>query len=267
MYHIETSQLVYLTIHELKMFAPVQVNGQRTLAHLDTGATIVTVSPRFTESLSRTGKVKTRSAFEEKEFDSALVDIEFMGDVLTEVHARVYEDQDSTTPFEWGLSLSGHELFRKAIIYDFHLLGLLPGEAVEREAWEEISAEFLDIGLCIVEMQIEARRVKTLFDTGAGVTVVNKRHTKDNGMILEPGFEMEIWDATGANRKEEIKVCRGLRLGRIAMPAFDSIEVDLSKIEEAIGHRIDLVFGANAMLKSGLRWLFDKSHNQVFVME
>lgn len=260
------SQPVYLTIHELKMFAPVRVNGQGTFAYLDTAANLATISTRFAEQFPRTGKMKIRSAFEEREFDTVSVDIEFMGKALTDVNARVHEIE-RTTPFEWGITLSAHEIFSKAVIYDFHILGLLAGEAVERGAWKEITAEFLDIGLCIVEMQVGTRLVKALFDTGAGFTVVNKKHTKDNGMALEPGFEMEIWDATGANRKEEIKVCRGLRLGRIEMPAFDSMEVDLTGIEEALGRRIDLVFGANAMLKSGLRWLFDRSHNQVFVKE
>ncbi|MCS6846796.1 MAG: hypothetical protein RMN52_03660 [Anaerolineae bacterium] len=48
---------------------------------------------------------------------------------------------------------------------------------------------------------------------------------------------------------------------------FDCIQVDLQPVESAIGQRFDLILGANVMLKSGLRWLFDKDAGKVCVAE
>lgn len=266
MYSIDTAQLVYLTIYELKMFATARVNGQDTLAYLDTAATDVTVSPQVANASPRTGKIKVRSAFGEKEFDTVSVNMEFMGKPLPNTKARVHED-DSATPFRSDVTLGGRELFNQALIYDFRVLALLSGAGVDVKAWKEIPAEFLDVGLCIVDMNVGRTTVKALFDTGAGITVVNSAHVKENALMLAPSFDLEISDATGARSKQVISVCHGLRIGGIETLLFDSIVVDLRDIEDMIGRRIDLVFGANAMLKSSLRWLFDKGRGKVFVMQ
>ncbi len=264
MYSIDTSQLVYFTIHELKMFAPAQVNGETMLAYLDTAATGVTVSSQVAKGLPQEGNVRVQSAFGEREFDKVTVSIEFMGNAFAKINARVH-DGESTIPFRSGVTLGGQILFRQALIYDFHVLGLLHAGGVDRDGWEKVPSEFLDIGLCVVEMKAGGKKIKALFDTGAGVTVINSAHVKGNGLILGSGFRMDIWDATGAVSKQEIKSCRGLYVGEIQMPPFDAIEVDLSNIEETIGQQIDLVFGANAMLKSGFRWLFDAKHGEVLI--
>ena len=116
-------------------------------------------------------------------------------------------------------------------------------------------------------MGTEKQTINAIFDTGASLTVVNGRYRDSIGLYLEPSFETEVRDATGTVQKMPVNICRGLYLGNMELPAFDCLEIDLNAVEEALGHRIDLVFGANAMLKSGLRWLFNREKNRVSVME
>ncbi len=266
MYRIDISKLIYLTIYELKLFAVAKVNGKNTLAYLDTGATQVTVSQKMAKQLPRTGKTKIRSAFGEEEFETVSVNVEFLENQLANVKARIRND-DVSTPFQTDITLDGNILFERPLIYDFHILGLLPAEEVNTKEWNEISSKFLDKGLCILKMNIRGNTVNALFDTGAGITVINSRHVEENRFILKKGYEMEITDATGTKSKQMINICRGLQIGGIEHPPFDSIVIDLQDIEEPLGERIDLVFGANAMLRSGLRWSFNKARGKVYIIQ
>ena len=266
MYRIAISKLMYLTIYELRLFITAKVNGKNTLAYLDTGATQVTVSQKIAKELPRTGKTKIRSAFGEEEFETVSVNVEFLGNQLANVKARIRND-DSSTPFKTDITLDGNILFGRSLIYDFHILGLLPADEVNTKGWNEIPSKFLGKGLCILKMNIGGNAVNALFDTGAGITVINSRHIEENRFILEKGYEMEITDATGTKSKQMINVCRGLQIGEIKHPPFDSIVTDLQDIEEPLGERIDLVFGANAMLKSGLRWLFNRAKGKVYIIQ
>jgi hypothetical protein len=107
--------------------------------------------------------------------------------------------------------------------------------------------------------------LSALFDTGAGLSVVNTAHLEEIGLDLQPAFELEISDATGAKMTQKLELCSGLRIQNTVLPSFDCFSTDLQGIEKALGARVDMVFGANAMLKSGLRWLFDRAVNKAFV--
>ncbi len=85
--------MTYLVAYELKLFAPVTVNGEDMLGYLDTAATQVTISSRLAKNLPRKGKMKVRSAFGEKEFETASVDVEFLGQKYQSVQARVHGDE------------------------------------------------------------------------------------------------------------------------------------------------------------------------------
>jgi hypothetical protein len=217
------------------------------------------------DGLVREGKITIRSAFGDRDFEVVSANVEFLGLTLSGVQARVYED-DGVLPFDADIVLGGQELFGQAIIYDFHLLGCLPCDRVEGAGWKEITAEFLENGLCIVEMEIDGKSVNALFDTGAGISVINSAHIEENGIEAEVAYEMEIRDATGAQNTQVVHSYRGIRMGEIEIPLFDGIAVDLSGVEKATKRRIDLVFGANAMLRSGLRWWFHKREGKVFVL-
>jgi len=195
-----------------------------------------------------------------------VVEVEFMGNVRKGVVARVYEPEDPI-PFVWDAVLSAHEIFHGPIVFDFHILALLPADDVEDGTWMEVPCEFTDKGICLVEMRTEERTVNAIFDTGAEFTVVNGRYAGSNGLSLTPSFDVEVRDATGTVRKVPVSTCRGLHVGDVKLPAIDALVVDLSPVEDALGRRIDVVFGANAMLKGGLRWLFDREQNRVSIME
>ncbi len=156
-------------------------------------------------------------------------------------------------------------LFRQPIIYDFRVLGLLPVNQSISDDWFDVPCKFLEVGLCMVEMSYKRKPVKALFDTGAGLSVVNARWIEENDVVLEKGYEIEIGDATREKRVQEERYCSGVRVGKSNLPLFGVFVTDLQGIEETLNRQIDIVFGANAMIKSELRWLFDRVNSRVGV--
>ncbi len=263
---IDTSRLTYLLLYELKLFAPARVNGQSTFAYLDTGANQITVSPQVAGDGPRTGSMAIRGAFGQEEFERTAVDVEFLGHARRSVQARIHEGQ-AELPFDSALTLDAPTLFAQPIVLDFRLIAIYrPGPERTENGWAEVPGQFTAQGLCLVQgTSPEGRPIWALFDTGAGLSVMNARHLDANGLALSPAYTIEIKDATGAKSIQEVALCSGLRLHGLSLPPFDGFATDLQGIEEALGHRIDVILGANAMLKSGLRWRFDPQAGQVRV--
>jgi hypothetical protein len=265
---INPSRVTPLTIHEFKLFAPAVVDQAATVAYLDTGANHITVSPQSAIGKPDAGSKKIGSAFDQKVFQSVGdIEIEFLG-YYHRVNAQVHQMEEGNLPFVSNITLDAPTIFAHPIIFDFRLMGIMLPAETSGEDWRELPARYMDgKDLCIVQMGSGRHVVQALFDTGAGVSVINSVHLAEIELDLKPAYTLEISDATGAKTMQELSSCSGLQLDNIGMPPFDCFPIDLQGIENAIDTRIDLVFGANAMIKSGFRWQFNKPENKVWVSE
>lgn len=263
---IDPAELTPLTIHEFKLFAPARVNQANTFAYLDTGADHINISPALAEGRVPGKAITVGSAFEQRTFDTVEeIDIEFLGNQRC-ANAFVYQVPGEGCPFNIDATLDAPTIFAKALVFDFRMLGILRPTQVSGEAWIEVPAKYLDDkGLCVMQMGSQDHVVQALFDTGAGLSVVNSAHVEEIKVTLEPAFELEIHDGTGAKTTQALARCAGIQVGNIALPAFDCFSADLQTVEKAFGCRVDMIFGANAMLKSAFRWLFDRPAHKVFV--
>ncbi len=255
-----------LTIHEFKLFAPAQVNQVNTLAYLDTGANLITISPKLAEGLPRAGTKTVGSAFEQRTFEVVeTIEIDFLGHHRC-ADARVNSISDDPLPFSAEVTLDTFTIFAQTLIFDFRLLNISLAKQASADMWIELPAKFLEkTGACLLQLASQDGTVYTLFDTGAGLSVINSAHVAELHLNLQPAFDLEISDAVGAKTMQTVSLCSGLHIGNVVLPSFDCFSVDLQTIETALGNRIDLVLGANAMLRSGFRWCFDKLAGQVFV--
>lgn len=255
-----------LTIHEFKLFAPAQVNKVNTLAYLDTGANLITISPKLAEGLPRAGTKTVGSAFEQRTFDVVeSIEIDFLGHHRC-ADARVNSISDDPLPFSAEVTLDTFTIFAQTLIFDFRLLNISLAKQISADMWVELPAKFLEeTGVCLLQLASQDDAVYALFDTGAGLSAINSAHAAELNLNLQPAFDLEISDAVGAKMMQSVSICSGLCIGNAMLPAFDCFSTDLQVIEDALGSRVDLVFGANAMLKSGFRWCFDKLASQVLV--
>ena len=264
---INPSELTPLTIHAFKLFAPVRVNKANTFAFLDTGASHDTISQKLAEGFPRAGAIPVTSAFEQRMFDTVGdIEIDFLGNVR---YTNAHVDQisaDNSLPFNTDITLGAPTIFAKALILDFRLTGIMLPQKVSGESWIALPAKFVQKkDICMIQLASQNVTLHALFDTGAGLSVVNSAHIDEIELDLQPAFELEINNATGTKATQKLVVCSGLRIGNTVLPPFDCFATDLQAIEKGLGCRIDIIFGANAMLKGGFRWLFDKLAGEAFV--
>jgi hypothetical protein len=86
-----------------------------TLAYLDTGANLITISPKLAESLPRTGTVTIGSAFEQRVFEAVeAIEIGFLG-YNRRVGARVKPISDSALPFNSDVTLDASTIFAQTL--------------------------------------------------------------------------------------------------------------------------------------------------------
>lgn len=262
---IDQSQLTLLSIHELKMYAPVQVGDRSVSAFLDTGANQVSISEELAAGLPRIDETRTRSAFGETTYDVVNVDFTFLDASYHDKRARILPPTQADIPFQTGVTLDAPTIFSQPILFDFHLLAIARPAALSGVAWQPLPARFTESGLCFVQLAAESAPVWALFDTGAGFSVINSTHLPEIGLQLRPGYQIEVTDATETKAMQQVDACVGLTVHDRLFPPFDAFSVDLTGIETALDHRIDMILGANAMLQSGLRWLFDREQGDVRV--
>ena len=264
---IDQSQLTLLAIHELKMYAPVQVGDQRVLAFLDTGANQVSISSELAAGLPRVDEIRTRSAFGETSYDVVTTDFTFLDASYHSKRARILPQTQADIPFQTGVTLDAPTIFSQPILFDFHLLAIARPAVLSGVSWQSLPAWFSKDGLCFVQLDTESKPVWALFDTGAGFTVINSAHLPEIGLHLRQGYQIEVTDATETKAIQQVDACTGLAVNDRSFPPFDAFSVDLTGIETALDHRIDMILGANAMLQSGLRWLFDRAQGDVRVAD
>lgn len=264
---INITELVPLLIYQNELFAPIRVNQTPALAQLDTGANIVSISSKLADGLPRTGKMGVGSAFNQTMFDLVEnVEIEFLG-AIHRTTARVF-DSPNTYPFNAGVVLNAAIIYARPLILDFRLLHIAQPHQLSIEVWHELETIFLNnTNLCIIRLETAGQPLFALFDTGAGLSVVNAAHLPELRLNLQPAYDIEIGDATGARALQSVTQCSNISIHGRELPPFDCFPTSLQPIEDAVGHRIDLIIGTNLMLKSGLRWFFDKLSGKVFIAD
>lgn len=264
---VNISELTPLLIYQNEIFAPVRVNQILTLAQLDTGANIVSISRKLAKNVPITGKMKIGSAFDQKVFDVVEnLEIEFFGHKY-QTKARIFENSNEY-PFDTNVILNSSIIYGQPLIFDFRLLHLVQPHQLSILTWSEVEAKYLEkTNLCLIQLKFAEKSITALFDTGAGISAVNSAHLKELQLNLKPAYDLDVGDSTGAKTIQTVMICSDLSVNNWILPSFDCFATDLKPIENAIGHRIDLIFGINLMLKSGLRWLFDKYAEKVFIAE
>lgn len=262
--YLDQSQLTYLTLFALRMYAPVEM-GERTIwAFLDSGANRLSIHEDLAEGLPRADMATVRGAFAERSLEQVRIDFSFMGQDFQQRQAHVIASPEAS-PLADGLVLDAPTIFAQPMVFDFHLMAIAHPEAYQGVPWTLIPAVFHEVGICFVQMEAPAGAAWALFDTGAGITVIHAAHAEEMGLTLRPNYRIQVSDATGTKVDQEVVSCQGLAVQGMVLPAFNAFVADLTPIEEALHQRIDMVLGATTMLKSGLHWRFDREAGQVWV--
>ena len=250
---------VPITVHESLFYAPVKLGRTQQMAQLDTGSAGLMVTKKVSNELEVVKKGKMTGAFQQMETQVVrLPRLSWLGKTYRNLPATVRSEPSEKTPFLVRVTLGNVLLLAQQLFLDLRMMeacsvapnGLLVARVPMR----------LDHGIPFLELALGGRRVRTLFDTGAGASCLNARITDLQGIEI---LSHKVFDPTGASMK--LKLFRGpsLSLGGKELGPTEYMMLDLSRQEELLGSPIDFIFGVNTMLRLGGVWELDVKAGQL----
>jgi hypothetical protein len=106
-----------------------------------------------------------------------------------------------------------------------------------------------------VDLQFEAAHAKAVWDTGAGITVVDMAFVAQNSAYFTPAGYSTGTDSTGTQRKTSMFMMSKTIIGDHPFPPHRVAGVDLSPVNATIEVPMNLILGYSTLSKAN--WLFD----------
>lgn len=246
-------------VHEFGLFLPITFEARSVYAFIDLGANPGSVSPSIASQYQITGKSVNRAAFSERESplvtvpEFTLLGRSFKNVELNVSHSENFSRLDLSVPFHIG----ARELLSEPLILDFHRLTaefksnhVFP-ESVKIQTRQSHS-------LILFTLTVQGKKIQAVFDTGAGVSVFNTAHTEDLDLNFAWSYDTDAEDPNGIHSQMSMYSLTDLKIQDVVLGSTEVAHINLSSIEQALGTRVDLLFGVNTMIKSGLTWLIDR---------
>lgn len=106
-----------------------------------------------------------------------------------------------------------------------------------------------------IEVQFKELKATAVWDTGAGITVVNIKFIKKNPSFFEEIGKSKGTDSTGAKLETPMFTMQKIVIDNIEFPSHVVAGVDLSHINSTTEIPMDLILGYSTISKAN--WIFD----------
>lgn len=258
------------TLHGAHIYAPVKLNGKNSHAFLDTGGRGCRISSAFADNLEISGETLSKSALGEQVTQLTEVSsIEFLGHRSENVRVDVAEGmswQADHIPFDVSLSLGSTVLLAQPLMIDYcqTIIGFLATDPPENA--QRLRGKFVH-GLPIIEAEWNGQKIHAVFDTGAGMSVINAAKTNIFDLSVAPVWATQLGDAAGGSQQIDIYRCTQLAIAGNNVGESDYVCIDLTMVEQALEHPVDLILGTNTLLQHRRVWLFDKAQESIQMVD
>lgn|GEM_PF-4070365 len=250
--------MLSLLLHELQLYAPVEIAGRLVFAHLDTGASLDVAFAVGEGIAEEDGEAPIRGAIGEVQLRRGRVaEVNFLGETLRDLPVLISPGLElRKVPLPVMLRFGGPTLLRRPLLLDFKGLRIayqgLPDDVPRTTAPLTLAK-----GVPFFTLEVGGRSLRAAFDIGAGITTVNAAHAGEWLAQAEIAYDTPATDPTGQTRMVPVGVLRSLRVGEVSLGDTEYLTWDLSPIEEKLGTRLDIVLGLNTMLSSSTVWALD----------
>jgi hypothetical protein len=255
-----------LIIDENRLFAPVRVGQIGGYAHIDTGARRSSVLQSYSGHFPKTGTSKIHGALAAARVSQVCVDeIVFLDEVFRDTVADVQPDSQGdldAVPFGVTMALGCDVLLKRPLYLSFEQneIGFLKSDM---PAESTLKAD-LSLGLPILKVSLGDHVLDAVFDTGAGLSVLNRTLLTQLGEQLTEAEALEVEDAVGTKHKIPTFRCDSLAIGERLLGDCQFLVLDLGAIEQETGQAVDCIFGINAMM--GRSWVIDSVGQRIDIV-
>lgn len=254
-------------INDYRLFVPARMDSVSGYAQLDTGATSNMVARSVSDSFKNLGTSTMKGAFGELRTENvAIRSLRLLGSTFHGITARIQPDGPAgfrDLPFRAVMTAGVELLYRKEkrLHLDFrgNSVSLLEQSAnvPSNRGLNSVQVFFLfPFRLASFQSEIgEAKLANTLFDTGAGWSVLNSRLLGNLEQSLKREKRVEATDPTGGRAKIPVFSHSDFRIGGASLGKTKFLAIDLTDVEKGLNSKVDFVLGLGSML--GRTWTID----------
>lgn len=106
-----------------------------------------------------------------------------------------------------------------------------------------------------LELNLPSSKAIAVWDTGAGITIVNREFFESHRDLFDSGGKTIGTDSAGKTFETEIYRMKSIRIGEHLFPAHRVVPLNLSHIADKTGHRMDFILGYSTLRLAN--WVMD----------
>jgi predicted aspartyl protease len=247
-------------INDFRLFVQAALDSISGYAQLDTGAVSTMVASSVSDSFKKIGVSTLRGAFGELRTEVVVVGhVKLLGATFQNVRARVQPEEHAgftELPFRPIMTAGVDLLFETdtALRLDFRQgsASYVSDSAEVSSVHQENSIPFhFMTPYRLVVFRSEMGNIKlgsTLFDTGAGFSVLNSERFDELGPHLKREEPVETTDPTGGKTKIPVFRHDNFHIGGVAFGSVRFLVIDLASIEKGLHGKVDFILGLDTML-------------------
>lgn len=115
---------------------------------------------------------------------------------------------------------------------------------------------YLDSGsIPIIELDINNKAAIAVWDTGAGITIVDQKFLIQNSDLFFSCGQTQGTDSAGHSFETEIYLMKSIKIGDYFFPEHRVVPIDLNHLNPHTGRRIDFILGYSTLRHAN--WLID----------
>lgn len=253
--------MISFAMYEFRLYAPATVNGRATYGLIDTGATRCGVSPRLAEGLRVERTATVHGALSTQQSNRVrLESLSFLNVTRSDLEVSVGVIE-AGAPFEVGCLLDATTLLSKPLALSFKEQQIGFVEPPFRD--DLVRVPLLFGTLPVIICMIDGRPLRTIFDTGAGYSVINRARQETLAPRARRAYDLnEVGDANNTRQTVSVWESGPLEVGSFLLGNCAFLEMDLSALEMKLQTQVDFILGVNTLLTASLVCVVDAPNRE-----
>lgn len=164
---------------------------------------------------------------------------------------------DAGAPFEVGCLLDATTLLSRPLAMSFKEQQIGFVEPPFRDDLVRAPLELIET-LPFITCTLDGRPLHTIFDTGAGYSVINSARRETLAPRARHTYDLnDVGDANQARQTVGVWESGPLEVGGFSLGRCAFLEMDLSALETRLQTQIDFILGVNTLLTANLVFVMD----------